>query len=140
MQLVKQLLMIPGNKEQVKVYQLLSLVYCQLLWLLLTKFLPTVNPLDRPPKISELLNQVAAKATDKWKMIGYQLDIEHHHLKSISKNNEDDLDCYAEVFSLWQRRGDPPFTWDTIIEALRAPIVGEDQLAKELEKWLKTAK
>ena len=28
----------------------------------------------------ELLNQVAAKATDKWKKIGHQLKIQHHRL------------------------------------------------------------
>ena len=41
---------------------------------------------------------------------------------------------------MWQRRGDPPFTWATIIEVLKTPTVGENQLAKELEEWLKTAR
>ena len=82
---------------------------------------------------------MAARATDKWEWIGLQLDIEYHQLKTISKS-QDYRSCYAEVFSMWQKSGDPPFTWATIIEVLKAPIVGEDQLAKELEEWLETAR
>ena len=101
-------------------------------------YIPIIdNPHDRPPEITELLNKVAAKARDKWEKIGLQLKIAYDHLKSISEN-QDHIICYAEVFSLWQKRGDPPFTWATIIEALKAPIVGEQQVAKELEEWLKT--
>ena len=79
---------------------------------------------------------MAAKATDKWERIGFQLDIEYHQLKTIARD-EDHIIRYAKVFSEWQRRGDPPFTWATVIEVLKAPIVGEDQLAKEVEEWLK---
>ena len=89
--------------------------------------------LQRPPKVSVLLNKVAAEASDKWKKLGQQLDIEHHKLKTISKENDDILDCFAE---LWKRGGSPPYTWATIIDALRAKIVGEVQLAYELEQWV----
>ena len=40
------------------------------------------------------------------------------------------------MFDLWERRGSPPFTWATNIDALRADIVGEVQLAYELEQWV----
>ena len=92
--------------------------------------------LQRPPKVSVLLNKIAAEASDKWKKLGQQLDIEHHKLKTISKENDDVLDCFAEVFELWKRGGSPPYTWATIIDALRAKIVGEVQLAYELEQWV----
>ena len=32
---------------------------------------------------------------------------------------------------------DPPFTWATIVETLRSPIVNKNNLAKEIEDWLK---
>ena len=92
--------------------------------------------LQNPPKVSILLNKVAAKASNKWKKLGQQLDIEHHKLKTISRENDDNLDCFAEVFELWKREGSPPYTWATIIDALRADIVGEVQLAYELEQWV----
>ena len=92
--------------------------------------------LQRPPKVSVLLKRVAAKAPIKWKKLGQELDIEHQKLKTIQRENDDSLDCYAEVFDLWKREGSPPYTWATIIDALRGDIVGEVQLAYELEQWV----
>ena len=43
---------------------------------------------------------------------------------------------YSEVFSLWQMKADPPFTWATIIDTLRSPIVEENALAQEIEDWI----
>lgn len=37
-----------------------------------------------------------------------------------------------EVLQLWLRRSPQP-TWETIVEALKDPIVGEPRLAKEIE-------
>ena len=81
---------------------------------------------------------MAARATDKWKCIGIQLDIPMDQLNSMTAT--DPIICYADVFNWWQRNGSPPYTWATIIDALRAPIVGEVQLAHELEEWLGTVK
>ena len=93
--------------------------------------------LSKPPKMRELINKVASKAKDKWKKIGLQLDIEPHDLNAISSREQDPILCYSEVFSLWKRRADPPFTWDTIVEALRAPAVEETRLAAEIVEWLR---
>ena len=69
--------------------------------------------LERAPKLTELLDKVAAKARDKWTMVGLQLNIEPNwQLTAISKNHQDTVDCYREVFSLWEKKCDPPFTWD----------------------------
>lgn len=79
---------------------------------------------------------IANKALDKWEILGLQLDIEPHRLKSIKNQTENNVLRYAEIFEIWKRRGNPPFTWATIIDALKAPIVEEQQLAHELEKCL----
>ena len=79
---------------------------------------------------------VANKALDKWEILGLQLDIEPHRLKSIKNQADKNVLRYAEIFEIWKRRGNPPFTWTTIIDALKAPIVEEKQLAEELEKCL----
>ena len=94
--------------------------------------------LQKPPMISDLLNRVAVKAPIKWKNLGRQLNIENQKLKTIQRENDDSLDCFAEVFDLWERGGSPSFTWATIIDALRGDIVGEVQLAYELEQWVKS--
>ena len=68
--------------------------------------------------------------------MGLLLNIPMDQLNAITAT--DPIDCYAEVFNWWQRNGSPPYTWATIIDALRAPIVGEVQLAHELEEWITT--
>ena len=85
----------------------------------------------------DLLNQVASKALDKFELIGLQLGIEPHQLNSLKTVNlGDPMKCYTEVFSLWENKAEPPFTWTTIINTLKAPMVAEVRLAQDLELWL----
>ena len=91
------------------------------------------DPLQSPPEIKDLHNKVAAKALHKWKRLGIQLKLDFSKLKSIEKEHKDAFDCYAEIFQLWKSKGDPPYTWATIIDALKAPSVEETELATELQ-------
>lgn len=81
---------------------------------------------------------VADKVGLKWRMLGIQLHIDQEKLESIESRNRDDLECCAKVFQIWKKAANPqaPYTWATIINALKAPIVKEIELANELEKWL----
>ena len=92
--------------------------------------------LQNPPKISDLLNKVAAEVLNKWEILGLQLELEYVQLETISNKHQDNSLRFAGVFELWQKRGSPPYTWATIIDALRTKIVGEVQLAYELEQWV----
>ena len=87
------------------------------------------------PQIEELMNKVAAKCLDKWMMIGLQLKIDQQLMNAIP--NKEATNAFSVVFHQWKNNGDPPFTWATIIDVLRKPIVGENQLAYELEEWLR---
>ena len=94
-----------------------------------------LKPFNRPPGcLADLLNKVAAHARDKWRNMGIQLNIPMDQLDSMTAT--DPIGYYAKIFNWWQKNGSPPYTWATIIDALRAPIVGEVQLAHELEEWL----
>ena len=85
----------------------------------------------------ELMHKVASRVTDKWYMIGLELDIEQHQLNTIRQSSHQDaILCFSRVFELWQNQADPPFTWTTIVGVLRSPIVQENSLAKEIEDWL----
>ena len=99
-------------------------------------FVLYADPLQSAPETKDQHNKVAARAPDKWKRLGTQLNIDYSKLKSIEKEHKDAFDCYAEVFQLWKNKGDPPFIWDTIIDALKAPSVEEIELATELQEWL----
>ena len=85
----------------------------------------------------DLLRRVASRAMDKWRIIGIELNLEQHQLRAISQSHHQDaIQCYIEVFSLWENKADPPFTWATIIDTLHSPIVEENALAQEIEDWI----
>ena len=79
---------------------------------------------------------MATRVRHKWEEIGMQLSFDRSYLKSIWDMRQDPVRCFADIFDVWQRNGSPPYTWATIIDVLKAPIVGEVQLASELEEWI----
>ena len=95
----------------------------------------TGDPLSRAPSMRDLLERVASNSRDKWYMMGLLLNVRQDQLKTITHENP--VLCYSEVFSLWEKKEDPPFTWATIVDALRSPVVGEMKLASDIEGWLK---
>ena len=100
-------------------------------------FLP--DPLDKSPDNRQLLNRVASEARDKWRLVGIELGIKQGSLDVISEEKNPIL-RYSEVFSQWEKKANPdfPFNWRTILNALKSPIVEENKLAMEVEKWLRT--
>ena len=115
-----------------------SNISMQLYTMLYTSYLAVFfsdNPLSREPTMRELLHKVACRAMDKWYMLAVELYIEEHQLNTIKYSEP--VRCYTEVFRLWKNRAEPPFTWATIIDALKSPIVGEKRLAMEIEESLR---
>ena len=78
------------------------------------------------------LNSIYA-ARSKWHHIGIQLGLESSTLRAIQHKwpKDDGENCLREVLEEWlkQCRG----SWETLIAALRAEIVGEARLADKLE-------
>lgn len=95
------------------------------------------DPLQNAPDTKDLMNKVAVKALDVWDKVALELDIDKGQIKSIKRAKMDEaLDCYMEVFDIWERRTIPPYTWATIIQVLRKPTVNKTDLAKQLEEDL----
>ena len=92
--------------------------------------------LDSQPILSDLMNRVAIKAAHKWQMIGILLHASVNEIEIIAQEESTILMRIAKVFDLWQKRGSSPYTWATIICALKAPLVAEVQLAEEVKKWV----
>ena len=90
--------------------------------------------------MKDLLNEVACKVQDKLRVIGIQLDFEMHELKAIEQQHKDPLNCFIEVFNIWENRSHPPFRWETIIEVLESKPVQCLRLAKELKKTQRSKK
>ena len=81
------------------------------------------------------MNEVAAKIPRKGRDIGLQLGLDEGVLQGIRGN---DNDCYHDVFTRWKNQNSTtnPYTWSTIVDALRAPAVGEYRLAHEITNRL----
>ena len=83
--------------------------------------------------LSQVLEEIL-EARSKWSKIGLVLNVpslDPGMLRDESKPHEDGL---REVLAGWLNMTDPKPTWDTLVKALRNPIVGEMTLAGRLEK------
>ena len=89
------------------------------------------------PSTRDLMNDVAAEIPAKWRDVGIQLGLSPRILDNIQSQAagrpDSNMHAFEQVFEQWQRQGTRPYTWRTIIDALKAPAVGELALANDLE-------
>lgn len=78
----------------------------------------------------ELSNHVMPHLTTKWREVGLALALTPPQLNDIEENNQG----ISDVFQIWEDLEIRPFTWETLLSALRSPIVNEPELANELLK------
>ena len=95
----------------------------------------TGDPLSRAPSMRDLLRRIASNTRGKWYLMGLLLNVRQDQLNTITHQNS--ILCYTNVFSLWEKNADPPFTWGTIVDVLKSPVIGEMNLALDIEGWLK---
>ena len=86
------------------------------------------------PKLADLMNEVAVKIPDKWHPVGIQLGLAHSELTSITSS--DSQFKFASVFTEWNKRNTPEYSWATIIDVLKTPAVSEQRLAEKLFRKL----
>ena len=85
--------------------------------------------------LGDLINDVAVISA-KWRLVGVQLNLPNGTLDEIQTQNAGKPDqcilSFEQVFATWRSLGTSPYTWKTLINALRSPGVGEVTLANEL--------
>ena len=88
------------------------------------------------PELTDLMNDVAAVIPAKWRSVGVQLKLSDGTLDGIQNQNARTPDCckhsFEQVFTEWRKQKTSPHTWQTIINALRAPAVSELELASRI--------
>ena len=94
------------------------------------------------PKLCDLMNDVAAAIPAKWRQVGVQLKLPSEVLDGIQDQNAGKTDMcklsYEQVFSKWAGLGTSPHTWETMVNVLGSPAVGEVYLAGQLSsKYVK---
>jgi len=69
----------------------------------------------------------------KWYNIGVQLEVPTFQLKNIEKKSSDLMDQLRDTLDYWMSNDLSP-SWRNLVDALKAPSVGENRLAKEIEE------
>jgi len=88
-----------------------------------------------PLRIADLATLLNAlfQCHTKWYNLGIQLRVDMSMLDSIKVQYDDSRDQLREVIKGWLTTSDNP-TWEVIVKALRSPVIGEDQLAMQLQQ------
>ena len=93
--------------------------------------------LNSQPELADLMNEVAAEIPGKWRDVGLQLGLDHRALDGVATISPGDVNhCYSNVFTHWKSQNSQahPYTWSTVVQALKTQAVGEDRLADKIEK------
>ena len=84
------------------------------------------------PQLSDLMNEIGAVIPAKWRAVGVQLGIASDVLDGIQYQNAGNAE-FEQVFIKWREQGSKtPYTWTHIIDILRRPAVGKNELADTL--------
>ena len=95
--------------------------------------------LNSQPELADLMNEVAAEIPGKWRDVGLQLGLDHRALDGVATISPGDVNhCYSNVFTRWKSQNSQahPYTWSTVVQALKARAVGEDRLANKIKDEL----
>ena len=90
------------------------------------------------PSIDKLQRLVIAKIPNQWFAVGIQLGMSVPELDALRQEYPHDVHTrFVHIVEKWRSRLDPPFTWNTLLDALRSDAVEEISLADTIEKALK---
>ena len=90
------------------------------------------------PELGDLMNAVATKIPEKWREVGIGLGLDStdiSHIEAVVPTHKS-TPCYVMVFETWKNKGTKDYTWDTLLKALRAPLVNASKLASTIEGQL----
>ena len=68
------------------------------------------------------------KVADKWENLGTLLEVPTHELTNIRAQQQDNSNCLREMLTRWHSP-----SWEDLVKALQEDIIGEGQLANQLQ-------
>lgn len=83
------------------------------------------------PSVIHLFDELR-EALSKWYALGIVLGIRPSTLESIQVDHQTSILCLIEMLQVWLKTSPQP-TWETIVEALKDPTVGNNRLAAKIE-------
>ena len=84
------------------------------------------------PTLKAAINELHS-VCHKWYNIGVQLEVPTFQLKNIEKKSNDSMDQLRDTLDYWMSNDLSP-SWKHLVDALKAPSVGGNRLAKEIEE------
>ena len=81
-----------------------------------------------------LANLVAVVIPGKWMEVAIQLDLTMGEIYSIEHDRNNLFLRFMAVFEQWKKSCRQPYTWESLVTALKSPSVNEFRLAKELQE------
>ena len=84
------------------------------------------------------MNFVAAKIPKKWREVGIGLGLDSADISRIEADipTHKSTPCYLAVFYTWKNKGTKEYMWDTLLKALKTPLVNASKIASTIEGQL----
>ena len=73
-------------------------------------------------------------------MIGVALEVEYNVLEGLSQSNKSNSTRLHEVLESWKNTMPTDVTWETIIEALEAPVLNHNLTGGKIRQFLSDPK
>ena len=102
-------------------------------------FLDISDILKEAPDKHELLN-VLADINDKWYEIGLSLKVGDNVLNGLESEKRKNVIKLDKILQSWITTKSSPITWDTVIAAMKGPLVNNVQKAEEIIEYLTKGK
>ena len=87
----------------------------------------------------DLLN-LLADIDDKWYEIGLSLNVDNNVLNGLESEKKNNIIKLNEILQSWMTTKSSPVTWETVITAMKGPLVNNVQKAEEIIEYLTKGK
>ena len=85
------------------------------------------------PTEAKLANDVITMIREgKAVSLGVQLGVPSKEIATLKDLGH--FEQYMTMFNMWKHSGEMPYTWETLVKALKAPSVREMALARRLQR------
>ena len=74
--------------------------------------------LENSPSQSLFMLYIINEIPAEWRLFGVHLNIKFNQLQAIPAVDKSHEICFLEVYSIWEREMEKPFTWQTAVDVL----------------------
>ena len=87
-----------------------------------------------PLSLAVFLTYIGSQMPSKWKAFGILLEIPLAELDTYQSHSC--VESFAHVFDSWEKKGQPDFSWETVVRVLESPPLEEMMLAQKVRKMM----